>query len=179
MKPIALPDSNYLNECFIYVPSTGLLYWKVRPAHHFLNGKQTDMWNKCNAYKQVFKSIDGEGYAYGAISHRGSRSFYKAHRIIWKMMYGSNPDQIDHDNRIRSDNRLNNLVTSSASGNAKNRKKRSDNSTGYTGVSRTVSNKYIARLNQTYLGTYDTALEAHTARESLKQSQGYHINHGL
>ena len=95
------------------------------------------------------------------------------------MVHGVDPDQIDHDNRDRTDNRLVNLVSSSSSLNSKNRGKRKDNTTGYTGVVLTPSGKFVARFPQECLGTFTTAIEAHNAREQHKQAKGYHANHGI
>lgn len=95
------------------------------------------------------------------------------------MVHGVDPDQIDHDNRDRTDNRLVNLVSSSISLNSKNRGKRKDNTTGYTGVTLTPSGKFVARFPQEYLGTFNTAIEAHNFREQRKQAKGYHANHGI
>ena len=179
MKPNPLPDSIFLYECFTYNPITGLLYWKERPLHHFKSEGLCNKWNRQFANKQTFTSTDGEGYAYGGITQNGKRTFYKAHRVAWKMVHGTDPDQIDHDNRVRTDNRIVNLIVSDATGNARNRKMRTDNATGYTGVELVPSGKFVARLAQDYIGTYDTALEASQAREQLKVSKGYHQNHGI
>ena len=178
MKPNPLPDSTFLHECFTYNPITGLLYWKERPLHHFKSEGLCNKWNRQFANKQTFTSTDGEGYAYGGATQNGKRTFYKAHRIAWKMVYGIDPVQIDHDNRIRTDNRLSNLVESSAELNAKNRGKRKDNLTGYTGVFKTANGKYGSRLGKVYIGTFNTALEAHNEREAAKAKSNYHVNHG-
>lgn len=179
MKAIQLPDVAYLKECYTYCPVTGFLFWNVRPLHHFANSSTQAKWNNQYAGTRAFTSKDGEGYYYGGITYQGSRRFYKAHRVIWKLLYNTEPVQIDHDNRDRTDNRKSNLVIATAETNAKNRKKRSDNSTGYTGVSIASSGKFVARLANKYLGTFDTALDAHNAREAVKHTHGYHTNHGL
>lgn len=179
MKPNPLPDCSFLCECFDYDPNTGILTWKKRPKEHFASEGSFKKWNNQFPGKQAFTSKDGEGYLYGSLSQNGKRTFYKAHRIIWKMVHGYDPDQIDHDNRVRTDNRITNLKAASAVSNARNRKMRADNTTGYTGVELTPSGKFVARFAQEYIGTYDSALEAHQAREKLKQSKNYHPKHGI
>lgn len=59
-----------------------------------------------------------------------------AHRYIYEHFNGKIPDGmfIDHINGIRTDNRIENLRVVDSNGNARNRKKRSDNKTGITGV---------------------------------------------
>ena len=179
MKPIPLPDQAYLLECFKYDPLTGDIVWANRPIHHFKTEGAFKKFNNQYASKPAFTSLDGEGYKYAGITVKGKRNFYKAHRVIWKMVHGVDPDQIDHDNRDRTDNRLVNLVSSSNSLNSKNRGKRKDNTTGYTGVGLTPSGKFVARFPQEYLGTFNTAIEAHNFREQHKQAKGYHANHGI
>ena len=43
----------------------------------------------------------------------------------------------------------------------------------------TPSGKFVAILAQEYLGTFNTAIEAHNFREQHKQAKGYHANHGI
>lgn len=175
MKPIPLPDQSFLMECFTYDFQSGKLYWTNRPESHFKTPAACKVFNTRFAGKEAFTAKDGEGYYYGQLN----RKHYKAHRIIWKMVHGYDPDQIDHDNRVRTDNRITNLKAASAVSNARNRKMRADNTTGYTGVELTPSGKFVARFAQEYIGTYESALEAHQAREKLKQSKNYHPKHGI
>lgn len=178
MKAIALPDQQVLKDLFNYDPDTGLLTWAKRDRKYFKKDWAYTKFNKYNAGKPALTSLDGEGYMYGGVSINGIRTFFKAHRVIWKLLYNEDPEQIDHDNRIRTDNRKVNLVKASASMNAQNRKLRSDNSTGYNGVSKTATNKYMARIGTKCIGTFSTALQASEAYENEKLKQGYHPNHG-
>ena len=61
---------------------------------------------------------------------------YRCHRIIFEMLVRplSEDEQIDHINGDISDNRLINLRVVTASLNGKNKSKRSDNTSGITGV---------------------------------------------
>ena len=59
---------------------------------------------------------------------------YKAHRVIWKMVYGSDPHYIDHINGDRTDNRISNLRSVTKAQNNRNKRLRSDNKSGVTGV---------------------------------------------
>ena len=60
---------------------------------------------------------------------------YKLHRLIWLWHYGSWPEnQLDHINRIRTDNRIENLRLANDLLQAQNRKIKSTNKSGHTGV---------------------------------------------
>lgn len=59
---------------------------------------------------------------------------YNVARIIWLIVHGCLVDEIDHINRDSLDNQLRNLRPTTRSENCKNRRKRSDNTHGITGV---------------------------------------------
>ena len=91
-----------------------------------------------------------------------------AHRIIWLMVYGEQPDAIDHINGNRSDNRLANLRVATPSENQWNRKKRNASSSVFKGVHYAADRsrwgaqiRYRGRLRS--LGYFDTEREAHDA----------------
>lgn len=58
----------------------------------------------------------------------------KAHRIIYAIVYGEMPMEVDHINGVRIDNRIENLRDVPKSENQHNSKKRKDNSSGFPGV---------------------------------------------
>ena len=61
--------------------------------------------------------------------------FEYAHRIAWALHYGVEPEKnIDHINRVRSDNRIENLRMADFSQNSANQSFRSDNTSGFKGV---------------------------------------------
>ena len=61
---------------------------------------------------------------------------YPTHRIIWEMFNGTIPKGmvIDHLNGDAWDNRIDNLACKTRKENNQNKKKRSDNTSGFTGV---------------------------------------------
>ena len=84
----ALPSQAELLQRFKYNPETGELTYKT-------------------AYGGRTAGTKKDGYI--RIRHKGHR--YRAHRIIWMMMTGEDPQtlNIDHINGDRSDNRWSNL----------------------------------------------------------------------
>jgi len=171
-KALELPTQKYLMECFTYDPDTGILYWKERPIYHF---KEEGRGNSATANK-IAGSLDKFGYI--VINMDTIR--YRAHRIIWKLVYGTDPvNLIDHINGIRDDNRLCNLREATHLENSQNVIKiRKNNKSGYVGVNYIKkTNKWTATIkyeNESfYLGTFATAYEAHLAREAkAKELQG-------
>lgn len=69
---------------------------------------------------------------YVRIMLRGSR--YLAHRLVWFYVHGYWPNEIDHVNRIKHDNRLENLREVTTSENHRNMPKSPRNTSGITGV---------------------------------------------
>lgn len=94
---VELPDQEYLNDRLEYAPRTGLLLWRHSedmPAN----------WNARYAGTQALAN-SVNGYLRGKIDGKA----YSAHRVIWKMVHGYDPEEIDHINGDRSDNRWANL----------------------------------------------------------------------
>lgn len=98
---------------------------------------------------------------------------YKAHRLAWLIFYGEFPSgNIDHKDRNKSNNRINNLRLCSDQENLRNRDKRKNNKTGYKNVSfLEKSGKYRARIvvdgKYKHLGYFSTAEEASIAIEEI------------
>ena len=59
---------------------------------------------------------------------------YNLHKIIYEMHHGDTDSMVDHRNRIKGDNRIDNLRLATKSQNEANTEKRSSNSSGYKGV---------------------------------------------
>ena len=102
-----------------YEPATGIFTWKVRAANSVKVG-------------DIAGCPDGQGY----LRVRVQSQRYRAHRLAWLYMYGEWPeDQIDHINRVRTDNRICNLREVTNKQNGQNAGKYSHNTSGHTGVS--------------------------------------------
>jgi len=89
---------------------------------------------------------------------------YKSHRLVWLYIHGYWPKkQIDHINGVNSDNRLVNLRDVSQAINLQNqRKPRSDNTTGFLGVTWDKERKkFKAQISldgkRHHIGRFDSA----------------------
>lgn len=102
---------------------------------------------------------------YRSIHVSGRR--YQEHRLIYLWHHGYMPAQIDHINRIKSDNRIDNLRPADHSSNQINTHNRASQS-GFRGV-RFVpkTGRWAARIYQNgkeiRIGTFDTPEEASSA----------------
>jgi hypothetical protein len=90
---------------------------------------------------------------------------YSAHQLVFLIHHGVIPDEIDHRNGIKTDNRIDNLRPCTSSQNKGNIGLLRNNRSGYKGVSlNTRSNKWHAQIKingkQTYLGRFDDPADA-------------------
>jgi hypothetical protein len=110
--------------------------------------------------------LNGDGYKQTQVD--GKR--YLNHRLIWLWNNGYLPEHgLDHINRIRHDNRIENLREANKVCNARNCKQRITCSSGVTGVSwHKRRSKWAAQIRvpnkKINLGLYETKLEAAKAR---------------
>jgi len=113
-----LPTQQELKELFDYDPKTGIVTRKVR------RGNRTKVG-------EVVGSKDGAGY----LNVWFNGHHYQLQRIIWCMVHGYFPEHgIDHENRVKYDNKLSNLRELTQSCNMHNTKIRINNVSGVTGV---------------------------------------------
>ena len=127
-----------------YDQDTGLFTWKVKRQGR----------NKPN-----LGWIESKGYVEICIAQKR----LKAHRWAWFYVYGELPNQIDHINGTKDDNRLCNLRVVTTKQNLENRGAPKNNTSGFKGVTKR-GNKFIAQImhnqKQHYLGVFDTAEQA-------------------
>lgn len=117
------------------------------------------------------------GFGYLRITVLG-RSYY-AHRLAWFYVKGTWPDQIDHINGIKSDNRIENLRDVTVQQNNQNKLKAQKNSDSKVlGVSwHKKAKKWQAHIcvykERKYLGLFDDVNEAHVAYLKEKERVDY------
>lgn len=140
-----------LNAALNYDPETGTLTWKVRVNSKVDAG-------------EVAGTVNLKGYV--VVGFKGKLIY--AHRVAFLLMTGSWPvAQVDHLNGLKSDNRWCNLRDVSSKANNQNlRKAKTGSVTGLLGVSPSPKGVgFVAQIRlegkKVYLGTFDTAEEAH------------------
>lgn len=108
------------------------------------------------------ESRNDRGYVLAKV---GPKS-YKAHRVIWLMMTGEWPEQVDHIDQVKDNNCWANLRNVDNSLNNHN-KPAMENSTGFPGVKRTPAGRFVSHFvfqkERHYCGTFDSPEEAHAA----------------
>ena len=149
-----------LNSLYNYDPDTGFLVRKKYKSRREHKGKQGNY---------VYVTIDGK--------------CLPAHRLIWMMVYGHWPDEIDHINGNRTDNRLCNLRNVTGLENKRNKCIQKNNTSGVTGVSwSTESKKLVVRIQvkgkYLYLGSFINKEDAIATRKVAEVNHGFHKNHG-
>lgn len=168
-----------LKELLDYNPATGALSWKTRDRKYFVTDRAFNTFNSRYANKPAFTAIGKHGYQVGAIFNHN----YRAHRVIWWLEYGYDPDQIDHINGNKTDNRLENLRDVCGQENQQNMKRAVNNASGHTGVGWDKSkNKWVAYINvnkkRKHLGRFHDLDDAVAARKQAEKDHDYHPNHG-
>lgn len=179
-KPIHL-SRDELRQLLRYEPETGKLFWRHRGPEWFRpDDNRANQWNSRCADKEA-------GYVHprGYIHVRLPRSAIqlKAHRIIFYMVHGLEPDTIDHIDGDPANNRIENLRAVTQAENAKNCRMWSHNKSGRTGV---CWNKYWKKWNayiivgkrQISLGSSQSFEECVARREAAERKYGFHENHG-
>jgi hypothetical protein len=173
-----------------YDPETGKLYWLPRPASMYGDsvchgGVRTaqwaaDAWNGRHAGKEAFTATNDAGYHVGTILGM----IMRAHRVIWAIEHGEwPPNQIDHGDGDRGNNRSRNLGLATNAENHKNEGKPKNNTSGVAGVRWCKqAQRWRATIKVDYrerhLGRFNTIEEATAAREAAKARFGFAANHG-
>lgn len=148
---------NDFSDLFSYDPITGFL-------HHLRSrGKRLAGDRACYP--------SSSGYLKVSVSHKD----YYAHRVAWYLQTGNHPtEQIDHINGDKRDNRWENLREATNGQNSMNRKKLSNNTSGFKNVDfHKASGKWRARVREANVercaGYFDTPAEAYEATKVLRE----------
>lgn len=187
-RPMAkkpLPSQDEINQLLRYSPEDGKLFWKERSSSIFKTTpkvtaeRRARMWNLQFSGTEAFTCNYASGYKRGTFMGVD----YLAHRIIWKMVTGEDPDQVDHINGVKSDNRISNLRNVSPQENARNQHTPRNNTSGRIGVCWNAgSAKWQASISVQgrlrHLGLFQSLDEAVAARSAAEVGHQYHENHG-
>lgn len=151
-----------LKKILHYDPDTGIFVWKIKPSARVDLG-----------------SIAGCVHHHGYIEIKYKKKTYQAHRLAWLYKYGYFPENdLDHKDRIRHHNWIDNLREASRQCNLRNTGNRKNNSSGVKGVhwfKRTEKwhSKITVDRQLIHLGFYDDFLEAVCHRLTAEQAENW------
>lgn len=172
------------NDYFTYDPITGNLLWKVRPLHQFKNehGQRTfnTRYGGKPAGAKAFTPARNPLAIAISLMMDGKKRDYTAHRIIYEMHHGPIPDkmEVDHIDGNAHNNRIENLRLATHGQNMLNKRRHSNNTSGFKGVSYRKDKKkwraYICVHGRSHnLGHFDTPEAAAKAyAEAIPQFHG-------
>lgn len=139
-------------ERFAYDATTGKLSWRDNYGPRARKGNPAG-------------SVDSSGYLQVKLNGK----CILVHRIIWYILHKEFPEQIDHKDRNRLNNREDNLRAANNTINQQNASKRKDNTSGQTGVT-FRRGKWIVRIQANKVrvevgrfSSYETAVAAYLA----------------
>ena len=122
----------------------GKLFWKNKLSHKTVVGREAGWFNKTIGYRQV----------------QVNNKIYFSHRVIFFLCHRYFPKLIDHINRDKNDNRIDNLREANHYINSCNSSIPSHNTSGHKGVS-----FYKSR----------NCWEAYVIKDQVKKSLGYFL----
>jgi len=156
-----------LKELFEYNQSTGVFIRKVSTSNRVKVG-------------EIAGTLTNHGYL--KVYLNGKQHYL--HRLAWLYVYGEDPEQIDHINHNRSDNRISNLRDVTNAENHKNMSIYKKNKSGKHGVTWSKDRqKWVVNINvdgkRISLGRYKNLTEAISVRERAEKEFGiFHEEHG-
>jgi len=148
-------------EMFDYDPDSGVFIYKKSDKRK----KEGD----------VVGSLNGKGYLIVQINNK----MYALHRLAFLYMEGEFPEhEVDHINRIKTDNRWENLRAVTHQENQRNLSIASNNTSGVTGVYwHDGANKWRAQIiingKNKHLGLFNKLKEAKRARREAEEKYGF------
>jgi hypothetical protein len=147
----------------------------------FLYDEETGVLTRRESYGrvkagQVVGCDNGRGYL------KTCREY--VHRLVWCYTFGYWPEQVDHINHDKGDNRLQNLREVSNSENHRNMGVQRNNTSGHTGVSWDKKHKkwevnIKVSGKKKFLGYFSLLEDAVVARRKGVTKFGFHLNHGV
>lgn len=161
----------FINTVIEYIPTSGKLVWKDGARKIMRNNRVRDGG-------EAFTSLDTHGYKRGKLLNKN----IQAHRLIWFIVFGYWPKQVDHINGCRTDNRINNLRETDQQINRMNCAIQSNNTSGYKGVCWCKTNKkFVSRISvkgkRKLIGYFDSKEEAFNEYVKIARDNGYTERH--
>lgn len=182
--PKDMPSADFLNLILDYNATTGILTWKTRTPDSFAGSLERSAKRICSHWNNRFAgNVAGSSRKDGYVMLTVAGDAHMAHRIAWKMKTGMDPLFIDHINRLRHDNRFENLRDVSHQVNMKNKSLYKNSLSQVTGVNyHERDDVWAAKIGvdggQVQLGSFDTKAEAIAARMAAEVILDYAAANG-
>lgn len=160
----------YFHSIFNYDHEKGVLYWKPRKGE----SKGDRIFNSTYALKEAGSVVSSKNSSTKYIQTKINGKTQKNHRIIFAMIHGYMPEQVDHIDHNGLNNRADNLRASNSKDNSKNLPMQKSNKSGHIGVNwHKSAKKWQARavdLNgkRIDLGRFDSIDEAVAVRKKYE-----------
>lgn len=174
------PSIAYVRQCLR--EDNGHLFWLERPREHFKTAARWKSWNVRYPGTEA-GTIMWTGYDSRCVVTINYQPIYRA-SIVWALHTGEWRIGLDHEKRNTLDDRFEKLRIVTPSQNAANSKTRSNNKSGFKGVSfHKRTGRWISFIRSNskhlYLGLFDTPEEAHAAyMEAAKEHFGEFASDG-
>ncbi len=156
------PTVQYLRECMR--EKEGRVFWLTRPLEHFKCLQSFRAWNTKYANMEA-GCFEKKKTGIRCVINFNGVTIYRYH-VVWALNHGEwAPGEIDHEDRDSSHDHIDNLRLATSSQNHANSRIRSNNTSGYKGVTwSSVQNKWQAQISVNnhlmYLGCFEDIDEA-------------------
>jgi len=170
----------YLSSLVSYDKDNGIFTWLKRDGQE----RSIKIWNTRFSGKECGTINSTTGYRQFAFKFNGKTQFIDAHRLAWFVINGNVPlGEIDHIDRIKLNNRIENLRDVPACINQRNSPMQRNNTSGVTGVNwHKIAKKWRAEVKvnskRIYLGLFSDILEAKSVVNKFRLDHEFSITHG-
>jgi hypothetical protein len=149
------PTIEQLRSLLICNADTGRLVWKHRTPDMF-TGKNAERY--CKTWNTRYAGRDA-----GHVPNSGYRTViiydrhYRGSHVVWALVYGEWPkQQLDHRHGVDKGDGIENLRLSTQTENMQNQRKRSNNKSGFKGVSwDSINRKWVVRIRVPHGGKFE------------------------